>query len=181
MVGDNSNTEVVQVKKKRKSRVYPEHMIGKTFGDDNQIVVTGSVRGGNTKKYIVHCSKCAEDPELFGDGTFYSAKSSLLAGNLPCGCSLSPRLSKVQHEILVGRLCKTKDYTFIGFSGEWVGIRSRVDIKCNKDGNEWNVNLSKLISDKKSCTTGCPECGRRIVDVSRLISDEGLKALRLRG
>lgn len=42
------------------------------FGLDRQLTVvgwTGFSRAGG-KHYIVHCSKCSEDPEMFGDGVF---------------------------------------------------------------------------------------------------------------
>jgi len=42
------------------------------FGADCQITVigwTGHAKAG-AKHYIIHCTRCSEDPEMFGEGYF---------------------------------------------------------------------------------------------------------------
>ena len=44
---------------------------------------------GNKKRYILECSVCSKDKKLWPYGSIYSSKSSILKGNIPCGCSLT--------------------------------------------------------------------------------------------
>ena len=59
------------------------------FGKDNQLTVVGwSGKCSTNIIYLLHCSECAKDTELFGEGYFKSLKSNLTKSQIPCGCAL---------------------------------------------------------------------------------------------
>ena len=125
------------------------------FGKQRQLKVIGYFRKGVGKKtYILECSVCRKDPEMFGDGYFKSSKGSLLSGSLPCGCSNIPKWSKEQHYLLCKRKAESLGYTFNGFVGEWINQNTKLSITCVTHG-EWKTNtISNLVNHSK----GCPDC-----------------------
>lgn len=130
------------------------------FGSNQQLEVIGwSGRQGTAKLYIVKCSICCRDEELFGDGFFVITKSVLQAGTQPCGCSNKPRWSKEQYATLCKRKATNLGYDFIGFEGSWKGCSTKISMYCAKHG-VWSsgVILSLLNSDK-----GCPGCRTEVV------------------
>jgi hypothetical protein len=125
-----------------------------TFGKENQLTVIGwKGRSGANKYYIVKCSECSKDPELFGDGIFRIVKGGLNSGRLPCGCSNSVRWSKDQYEIKVKRDCGVKGYLFHGFSGDYKGIYTKLKLECPKHG-VWE----STVIDSFLRGGGCPVC-----------------------
>ena len=69
------------------------------FGEEGQLEVVGwSGRDrGSTKWYVIKCSKCSTDKELYGEGYFKASKFNLLKPAIPCGCSRRPRLTGQQY------------------------------------------------------------------------------------
>lgn len=135
-------------------------MIGRKFGKYQQVEVIDRglpVSKSHARNYTVHCSECAKDPELFGDGNFTTQKGSLVRGRIPCGCAKTPRWSKQQYEVRVKRECDKRDYTFLGFSGEWLGVKTMLEIQCNKDGFIWNSTNIDSFMRKES---GCLQCSK---------------------
>ena len=126
-----------------------------TFGEESQIEIIGwSGRSWSNKHYILRCSKCSQDAELFGEGYFRSLKSDLVNGKVPCGCAKSPRWSKEQYATLCLRKAKGLGYTFIGFEGEWKGAFTKIKMLCGKHG-EWS---SGTVSTLTSMGQGCRRC-----------------------
>lgn len=131
---------------------------GAKFGVNAHLEVTGwsGEKRGNTKLYTVRCSVCAQDPELFGDGTSKSSIGALSSGIIPCGCSSQTRWTEQQNIVRVKRYCKLIGYDFTGFVGEYVGSDTHVGLKCLHDGYEWNTStISHLLNHGR----GCPHCG----------------------
>lgn len=126
-----------------------------TFGKDNQLMVigwTGVLR--NHKYYVVKCSECSKDSELFGDGIFRIFKDNLKVGNLPCGCALNPKWTEDQYKIRANSTCKEKGYIFHGFAEEFKGTMTKLKLECPKHGI-WSTNCLMHLLNKGS---GCPSC-----------------------
>lgn len=124
------------------------------FGDKGQLEVVGwSGRKSRNKLYIVKCSICSQDPDLFGEGYFRSLKGGLVTGQIPCGCSRSPQWSKEQYTILCTRKAKELGNQFLGFMGEWRGKKTTVKLLCTKHGEWFTNNIEGCISGR-----GCPRC-----------------------
>lgn len=118
---------------------------------------------GRTPMYLVRCTVCALDVELYGDGVFKASKQSIKSGSLPCGCSKTPHRTEQQYEVLCRRQAEKQGYLFNG----WAGVYSKGDTKlrllCGKHG-EWDSTEIRHFL-KSGC--GCPSCGD---DKCRLIN-----------
>ncbi|CAH9014964.1 putative meiotically up-regulated protein 113 [Vibrio phage 501E54-1] len=82
------------------------------------IVVRGIAwvaESNKVKTYSLQCRVCSKDEDLYPEGSITSTKGNLLAGKIPCGCKTPIRYSKEQKEVVVRRLCKARDYYFIGW------------------------------------------------------------------
>lgn len=135
----------------------------KVFGKEGQLKIIGwSTRLKSHKVYLLKCSICAQDSELFGEGYFKSVKSSLEIGRVPCGCSFSPRWTKWQFTLLCLRKAEELGHTFLGFEGEWKGQKTKIKMFCEKHG-EWN---SGIIGSLINASIGCPKC-RDVITTER--------------
>lgn len=114
----------------------------------------GKRNRSGAKIYDVCCHVCKSDSELFGDGKFSITKAHFKSGRIPCGCSKPVYYTKNQQIVRIKRVCKQRNIEFLGFSGEWFGNRTKLLLKCLKDGFIWKTcNISNLLSGK-----GCPSC-----------------------
>lgn len=128
---------------------------GVAFGEEDQLQVVGwSGKSGGNKYYILKCSTCSQDIELFGGGYFKSRKSNLVKGTVPCGCSKIPKWSQEQFSILCSRKANELGYTFLGFAGEWKGCYTKIKMSCIKHG-EWSSGSINCLIYK---VAGCPGC-----------------------
>lgn len=126
-----------------------------TFGEDNQLTVVGwSGKCFYNKHYILKCMRCSEDLELFGQGYFRSKKGHLVRGQVPCGCTRTPRWSEDQFAILCSRKARELGYTFLGFVGDWKGAYTRTEVLCEEHGEWSSGNINNLFSIHR----GCPKC-----------------------
>lgn len=128
------------------------------FGKEEQLEVigwSGRCNGGKGDKYyILKCSKCSQDNELFGEGYFKARKDNIISGKISCGCGRLRWWSIEQYAVLCKRKAKELGYTFLGFAEEWQGNGTKIKMLCAKHG-EWGTgNITNLIN---SCQ-GCPMC-----------------------
>ncbi len=139
-----------------------------TFGNENQLKIigwSGKVENGYNKIYIVRCSACSKDEELYGTGHFKTTKNSVLRLNsIPCGCAASGvRWSAEQYSVLCERKAKNTDYGFIGFCGEFKGNTTKIRLSCKKHGI-WETNtINKFLSQGRGCPRckGTPGCNKK--------------------
>lgn len=126
------------------------------FGEEGRLEVVGwSGKQYSNKIYILKCSKCAEDSELFGEGYFRSPKGNLVNNKqVPCGCSRNCKWTQEQYKVLCSRKAKELGYMFLGFVGEWKGNLTKIKMSCEKHG-EWGTgNIHNILNGR-----GCPKCG----------------------
>lgn len=125
------------------------------FGKEGQLEVVGwSGKSGSNNLYILMCLTCNQDSELFGEGYFRSVKGGLVSGQLPCGCSRSPRWSKDQYSALCSRKATQLGYTFLGFVGEWSNKTTKIKMSCPKHGIWESGAINGLLYE----SVGCPRC-----------------------
>lgn len=151
--------------------VVEDDFIGKTFGEDGQIIVLGwfGEKSDSNKKYTVECSVCKEDSELFGDGRFLITKNKLILGRLPCGCSKSPKWTKEQNEVRLIRLCKESNFKFLGWYGEYIGVDSRILVSCPIHGTLEPKRLNDFLAGRR-----CIECRRDTVRQTLLTDNQAV-------
>lgn len=127
-----------------------------SFGKDGSLSVIGFVlTGRRDKSYIIKCTTCSMDAELFGEGLFISSRSSLQVGQIPCGCSKSPRWTKEQYRVLCQRAADRLGYRFIDFIGEWKNNNTKLQMECEKHGEWASGRIMTLINRGYVC----PRCG----------------------
>lgn len=148
-----------------------------SFGEEGQLGVIGHDGGsGQTKFYILLCSKCCLDKELFGGGYFRSLKSNLVKGQLPCGCSKKTQWSKIQFSILCTRKAKELGFSFLGFEADWRGNATKIKMLCEKHGEWSSGDVNNLINNMR----GCPLCGDEATTTSKIKPDVTMTASFLR-
>ena len=127
------------------------------FGEEGHLEVIGW-NGRNSigcKLYILKCTKCSQDAGLFDRGYFNSDKGALIKGQIPCGCSRSPRWTAGQYNTICSRKAAELGYTFLDFVGEWRGKNTKIKMLCEKHGEWTSGNINDLTNSDK----GCPACG----------------------
>lgn len=157
-------------------RKIEDDFIGKTFGVENHLEVVGWLgdrEGRNTKRYTVHCSICAKDPELFGDANYLITKPKLLKGVIPCGCSVAPKLSTAQLQVKVQRECAARGYEHMGTDTSGSGVNAKIQLKCSKDGHTWEVTINAFLGG-----SGCRRCANSALEVS---DEDMIKSFRASG
>jgi hypothetical protein len=146
--------------------------IGDSFGEMNHLEVLNIfLKNKSTKYCIVKCHICCKDQELYGNGEFEIAASSLKSGHIPCACSNTYSKTKEQCSIVIKRLCEEKNYDFIGYKNNDVKVRAKdkIILKCLKDGHVWDsTSVTCFIKNKN----GCPKCKIAIKANSWRMSDE---------
>lgn len=139
------------------------------FGKEGQLQVVGwSGRYFTEKGYILKCSKCSEDEELFGEGYFRLTKTRVLSGVNPCGCAFNPKWTKEQFATLCSRKAEQIGHTFLGFIGEWKGQNTKTEMLCEKHGKWYSGTIHPLINKG----VGCPKCGISTTAKSKIKPDE---------
>lgn len=128
---------------------------GEFFGSDHQLCTIGwsGKNGNNNKYYILECSLCKQDSELFGDGVFRTTRAHLREGKIPCGCS-PLKYSKEQYFTLCDRKARVRGFELLGFCDKWLAIHTKLRMACDKHG-EWN---STTINNLIVHGAGCPLC-----------------------
>lgn len=109
---------------------------------------------GKSKKYIVKCSICAQDPYLFGLGVFTAQLNYINSGGNPCGCGTGfPYTEELQHK-RAKRVIEDYGFKFNGFSEAFNGAKTRLTFEC-PDHGENSSTLQNLLSYNKPNCRGC--------------------------
>lgn len=131
-----------------------EDFIGWTSPDGNLEVIgiAGKGKDGKTS-YKITCKVCSEDKELFPDGYFIANKNNITNnGQLPCGCSKSPRWNKEQYIILLKRKLSPQNISF-KLSDEYNNRKTDVDCICNTCKTSFTKTIYTLLNKTASCET----------------------------
>jgi hypothetical protein len=132
-----------------------------TFGASGQIRVVGwsHTSSANHKCYVIYCSECAKDPELFAEGFFRTLKRSLLLGRLPCGCAPRVDWTEDQYKILMARSLESSSVKLLGWDGEYRRGKTRMLAVCEIHG-EFKAGMTISNYREKGVYAGmCKECG----------------------
>jgi hypothetical protein len=150
------------VRKKLKA----EDNIGKIYGPAGQLKIVGirnrHGEGGKKTMFNVHCSICATDPELFGDGVFASALGNLNKGALPCGCGRNPRWDEDQILVKVRRNLKDSTCEVLGYAEPYHGNETKLSLRCKVHGTEW-THTTVHTGTAPSYSGMCIECEKDLI------------------
>ena len=125
------------------------------FGCQGQLKVLGySGEVCRVKQYITKCDRCAQDPEIYGEGYFKTSKQHLLKGSIPCGCGKRHERDRRQYEVLCKRRSTEAGYDFVGFEGVWRYSSTKVKLNCMEHGTWIIWKINHLLTR----TVVCPLC-----------------------
>ena len=120
---------------------FQRNFIGTTFptGFDSNLTVTGVTgrKVGSQCEFILECSKCSLDTELWPYGSITSIKSRLVRGSFPC-CTSSPKWTEIQYKIRTIRYCNSIGVAFKGWSGEFKGKRTKLLLYSKYANKSWD-------------------------------------------
>lgn len=116
---------------------------------DNLTLIGGIPK---TYSFIVECSVCKLDSELFKTGMFITTLGHLRSGKMPCGCSKNPKWQEYQQKIRVERILHTSKFSLVEYYN-YQGQKTLVDLSCKFHGI-WTTNISAIVNNK----TGCRRC-----------------------
>lgn len=130
---------------KQKDNYMEDDFIGTTFPTPEGgvlTVVSNNGLKGNKKRYNLTCTICSLDTELFPN-SFKSTKSTLVSGQIPCGCGRGTRWSEYQYNVKVQRKCKEKGYIFHGWKGSFKSSRTKLILENPSTSNIWGTSSIK--------------------------------------
>lgn len=122
----------------------------------------------NNKTYLIlKCNKC-------GNVWNTTCYDKFVNGNRACpNCSPTKKLSEKEIIENIKKICKEKEYTFIGFNGVYDGISTKLILKCNKCGEVWNTttynNFKKKNRKSHSCERKNPSSMPSILNEKKAI------------
>ena len=99
-------------------------------------------------KFIVECSICSKDKELFPDNLLIT-KSHLIGGSCPCGCPKIPKWDERQYKVIIKRVCDERGYIFKGFAESFRGGKTKLKLYNPTTGNEWCSTDARGIITKR--------------------------------
>lgn len=112
--------------------------------------IVNIVRKYSDKLYILECSSCSKDVEMWG-GVEYILGRPLGDGafSSSCCCGL-PVFSERQRLLQVVRLCSDLGYEFEGWFGKFVGRETKLNLYNPVSGNRWSgCSIGNLIKGRK--------------------------------
>lgn len=150
------------------SQILPSAYDGQIFGDNDQLEIIGwSGESQNYHKfYIVECSICKQDSELYGRGLFTGTYSNIRSGSMPCGCSNKKAWTEQQQLVRVKRACEEKGYAFLGFVNGYLADRTKLRLECQEHGVWETCTISKLMQGH-----GCMPCALTRNGLKKRIDD----------
>ena len=102
------------------------------------------------KSYILTCSVCSVDEELWPYGSITATKGNLTKFQSPCGCAKSPKWSRDQWLVKIRRVCEERDFAFMGFAEDWYGKDTKIKLKNNNTGTVWeSTTVNGLVNRGK--------------------------------
>lgn len=105
--------------------------------------------------YVIYCSECSLDPELFGEAVFIIRRDHLLKGRCPCGCAPYRKWTKEQYKVLCARV-QMDGVEFISLTEPFDSKNTKVVLRCEEHGNWETHTINNYLNMRK----GCPKCSR---------------------
>ncbi len=87
--------------------------------------------------FVLHCSICSKDKDLYPEGAIVSSKSNLKRGTIPCGCGSRMIWKEWQNLIRVKRRCTILGYKLLGWSGKYRGVTTKCILEDKLTGEIW--------------------------------------------
>lgn len=115
--------------------------------------------------YLVTCSVCKADAELFPSPFWYMTSGNITQGKSACACTKKYKWTEYEASVLIKRAIADKiNISFVGFlGGSYVGTECALVMNCETHGEWQSSTMSNIVRLK----TGCPSCaGNKLRDYS---------------
>lgn len=126
---------------------------GQILGD-YEIVGFLPHNSGQTKRYVVKCSVCALDPELFGLGLF-AGYYEVFVNYKACGCGRCFQYSEELQFKRIKRIVEQFGFKFVGFNEQYRGGKTKCTVECPKHGQNSNAAAQQIVQKNKPSCLGC--------------------------
>lgn len=93
----------------------------------------------------------------------------MIKGKRPCGCGSGFGWEGWQYIILARRAGEKRGFIVHGFSEEFHGQNTKLNIECLKDDHKWSTAINNIINSN----SGCPKCAGNI----KLTEQEALQKM----
>ena len=143
---------MINTTEKKRKQQKAEDFIGWKSPDGRLEVIGIAGKQGTNTTFKVTCTECSKDKELFPDGYFISTKGDLIKSKKPCRCSKF-NWEYWQFLVLAKRSAGAR-FIVHGFSEEFHGQKTKLNLECLKDGHKWTARSNDIINGG----TGCPKC-----------------------
>jgi hypothetical protein len=144
------------------------------FGKEDQLQVVGwNGLRGNSRKYILKCSVCSSDAEMFKNGYFLSAKGHLTRDIVPCGCGVKYKWTEDQYKLRLKRIGETKGFQLIGWRDGFSTVKDTICVmQCDKLDHGTAYSVLSWVLDTRQKNFGCQQCKSEAVKKSRQKDDD---------
>ncbi len=126
----------------------------------------------NNKTYLIlKCNKCGN---IWGSTSY----DKFVTQNRGCpNCIPNKKLTEKEIIDRVNTICKEKDFTFLGFNGEFKGADTKFLLRCNKCNEEWGTTT---YNNLRKCNRSTHTCGRKnpFSMASNLNEDTAIKKVK---
>lgn len=133
----------------------PSENVGKScnFPEDNIYSILSYSRIKKKTVYLVECSVCSVDEDLWPRGSITISGGNLKERLSTCGCKIPVRWTKQQYEILVIREAERAYYNYLGIVGEYKGKKTKIAVQCKVDGTVCKTNIDSFLSRNNKVKT----------------------------
>lgn len=136
--------------------------VGDQFRGDAGNTITITEFDKSSRKYKYNCDICMKDKDLFYKDFVISNGAVHKTCNMPCGCTKFVNWDEVQYDVLLDRVCRIKNITYLGIVDKLTtSVKTKISCICNECGYFWNTtSISNMIHRD---SYGCYECKKKIV------------------
>ncbi|CAH9013422.1 putative homing endonuclease [Vibrio phage 424E50-1] len=94
----------------------------------------------NKGRYVLECSVCSKDSELFPPETIITSVDSVNKSRGVCGCNVKYKYKEFQYNVLIDRRCKDLGYQYLGYDTEYLGcLKTKLKLYNPITDNTWNT------------------------------------------
>ena len=128
---------------------------GKTFDKVNGSIYTitgvkGKYKNSRSRGFVVECSFCSKDKELWPSGSIHGLIKQVSGNNTYlCGCSRNVHWTEIQQILRIKRECNKRGYVFKGFSEDFKGSLTKIILYNPQTQRLWDTtNIHNFLQGK---------------------------------
>lgn len=137
----------------RRNKVGEEFQTSK--GGVITVVARTDIKKDNKYVYILECSICSKDKELWPYGSITTNRVGALSHACICGCSSHTYWSEEQYKIICSRYAEKEGFEFLGLEGTFQGNTTRIKFKSRYESFvESKIPINSFLSGQRGMYYG---------------------------